>query len=37
MYARIIAQCIQSLKNVEAWLDKAEQHATAKSSMSACC
>jgi hypothetical protein len=30
MYYQVIAQCAQSLKNVEIWLDKAEQHAAAK-------
>ncbi len=30
MYYQVIAQCAQSLKNLETWLDKAEQHAAAK-------
>ena len=30
MYCPIIRQCIQALKNLETWLDKAEQHAAAK-------
>ena len=30
MYYPIIRQCIQALKNLEIWLDKAEQHAAAK-------
>ena len=30
MYYRIIGQCIQALKNLETWLDKAEQQAAAK-------
>ena len=30
MYCTIIRQCIQALKNLETWLDKAEQHAAAK-------
>ena len=30
MYYPIIGQCIQALKNLETWLDKAEQHAAAK-------
>lgn len=30
MYFQMISQCTQSLKNVETWLDKAEQHATAE-------
>jgi len=30
MYYQIIAQCSQSLKNLEGWLDKAEQHAAAR-------
>ena len=30
MYSEVISQCINSLKNLETWLDKAEQHATAK-------
>ena len=30
MYYPIIRQCIQALKNIETWLDKAEQHAAAK-------
>ena len=29
-YHRLIAQCAQSLKTIETWLDKAEQHAAAK-------
>jgi uncharacterized protein len=30
MYYQVVSQCTQSLKNVEAWLDKAEQFASAK-------
>ena len=30
MYYQVVMQCMQSLKNIEAWLDKAEQHAAAK-------
>ena len=30
MYYPIIRQCVQALKNLETWLDKAEQHAGAK-------
>jgi hypothetical protein len=30
MYYLIIHQCGQALKNIEVWLDKAEQHAAAK-------
>jgi hypothetical protein len=30
MYHQVISQCTQSLKNLETWLDKAEQHAAAK-------
>jgi uncharacterized protein len=30
MYYQVVSQCAQSLKNVEAWLDKAEQSASAK-------
>ena len=30
MYCTTIRQCIQALKNLETWLDKAEQHAAAK-------
>ncbi len=30
MYHQLIAQFTQSLKNIDAWLDKAEQHAAAK-------
>jgi hypothetical protein len=30
MYHQVLLQCIQSLKNVEPWLDKAEVHAQAK-------
>ena len=30
MYYELVAQCVRSLKNVEAWLDRAEAHATAK-------
>jgi uncharacterized protein len=30
MYYPIIHQCSQALKNLEVWLDKAEQHAAAK-------
>jgi hypothetical protein len=29
MYHQVISQCTQTLKNVETWLDKAEQHAAA--------
>jgi uncharacterized protein len=35
MYYPIIRQCIQALKNLETWLDKAEQHAAAKGLTSA--
>jgi hypothetical protein len=27
MFYQVIAQCTQALKNLETWLDKAEQHA----------
>ena len=30
MYAPIVLQCTQGLKNIEAWLDQAEQRASAK-------
>jgi hypothetical protein len=30
MYALVIGQCVRSLRNVEGWLDKAEEHAAAK-------
>ncbi len=30
MYYQAIAQCTQALRNLETWLDKAEQHAAAK-------
>src|SRR5262245_38902612 len=30
MYYQVVSQCSQSLKNVEPWLDKAEQFAAAK-------
>src|ERR1700722_8891622 len=30
MYYEVVKQCTQSLKNLEAWLDKAEQHAAAR-------
>jgi len=30
MYYQVVMQCTQSLKNVEAWLDKAEQQAAVK-------
>jgi hypothetical protein len=30
MYYQVVSQCTQSLKNIEAWLDKAEQYAAAK-------
>jgi hypothetical protein len=30
MYYHVILQCTQALKNLESWLDKAEQHAAAK-------
>jgi hypothetical protein len=30
MYYPIIRQCVEALKNLETWLDKAEQHAAAK-------
>jgi hypothetical protein len=30
MYYHAISQCTQALKNLEAWLDRAEQHAAAK-------
>ena len=30
MYYQVISQCTQTLKNLEAWLDKAERHAVAK-------
>jgi len=29
MYYQVISQCTQTLRNVEIWLDKAEQHAAA--------
>ena len=30
MYHRLVAQCAQTLHNIEIWLDKAESHASAK-------
>lgn len=30
MYYHAISQCTQALRNLEAWLDKAEQHAATK-------
>jgi hypothetical protein len=30
MYRQVVSQCAQTLKNIEVWLDKAEQHAAAK-------
>src|SRR4029079_19080064 len=30
MYYQVILQCTQTLKNLETWLNKAEQHAAAK-------
>ena len=30
MYYQVISQCTQTLKNLEAWLDKAERHTVAK-------
>jgi hypothetical protein len=30
MYYEVTSQCVQALKNLAAWLDKAEQHAAAK-------
>ena len=30
MYYEMVKQCAQSLRNLEAWLDKAEQHAAAR-------
>jgi hypothetical protein len=30
MFYQVIAQCTQTLKNIEPWLDKAEQHAALK-------
>ena len=30
MYSAIVLQATQALKNVEVWLDKADQHAVAK-------
>jgi len=30
MYYQVISQCTQSLKNLEGWLDRAQQHAAAK-------
>src|SRR5438445_13689829 len=30
MYYQVISQCTQTLKNLETWLDKAEQHAAVK-------
>jgi hypothetical protein len=30
MYYQAITQCTQAVKNIEAWLDKAEEHAAAK-------
>lgn len=30
MYYRMISQCVQAMKNIEIWLDKAEKHAEDK-------
>ena len=30
MYFQVVTQCTQNLKNLESWLDKAEQFATEK-------
>ena len=30
MYHQVISQCVHMLKNLESWLDKAEEHAAAK-------
>src|ERR1700732_3224390 len=30
MYHQVISQCVHMLKNLKSWLDKAEEHATAK-------
>jgi len=30
MYYQVVMQCTESLRNLEAWLDKTEQHAAAK-------
>jgi hypothetical protein len=30
MYYQVISQCVHMLKNLESWLDKAEEHAAAK-------
>ena len=30
MYYAAVSQCTQALRNLETWLDKAEQHAAAK-------
>ena len=30
MYYQVISQCVQMLKNLESWFDKAEEHAAAK-------
>jgi len=30
MYYRVVSQCTQNLKNLETWLDKAEQYAAAR-------
>ena len=30
MYYQVISQCVHMLKNLEGWLDKAEEHAAAK-------
>ena len=30
MYYQVISQCVQMLKNLESWLDKAVAHAAAK-------
>ena len=30
MYYQVVSRCTQSLKNIESWLDKAEQYAAAK-------
>jgi hypothetical protein len=35
MYYQTISQCTQMLKNLESWLDKAEEYAGARRLMSA--
>jgi hypothetical protein len=30
MYYQVVSQCVQSLRNLETWLDKAEEHAAAR-------